>query len=142
MAINMYLIFDGNCREAVEFYAQVFETATPQIMTFGEAHQDPNYPLPEEAKNLVMHTYLEISGAKIMFSDNFPGTPFTAGNNFSIAFLSKNKDEIVSVFSKLKEGGNVEMELQETFWSKCYGSLTDKFGISWQVNLEDGGTGV
>jgi PhnB protein len=65
MAINMYLIFNGNCREAVEFYADVFGTERPQIMTFGDAHQGPNEHIPEEAKNLVMHTYLDIAGSKI-----------------------------------------------------------------------------
>ena len=47
--------------------------------------------------------------------------------------MSDNLDEITSSFNQLKEGGIVGMELQETFWSKCYGSVTDKFGIQWQL---------
>jgi PhnB protein len=69
-----------------------------------------------------------------MFSDTFPGQPYQVGNNVHLAFVSDNKDEIQSVFDKLKEGGTVGMELQETVWSPAYGSLTDKFGIHWQVN--------
>ena len=49
-------------------------------------------------------------------------------------------DEIKSLFNKLKDGGTVEMDLQETFWSKCYGSLTDKFGIIWQLSYDNGET--
>jgi PhnB protein len=113
----------------VEFYAEVFGTEQPQIMTFGDSPQNPDYPLPEEAKNLVMHARLTISGSTIMFSDTFPGTPFVEGNNISLAIVSKNLDEINSSFNKLKSGGNVGMELQETFWSKCYGQVKDKFGI-------------
>ena len=60
MTVDAYIIFNGNCREAVEFYAQVFETEKPQIMTFGESPSDPKFPLPEEAKDLVMHTRLNI----------------------------------------------------------------------------------
>jgi uncharacterized glyoxalase superfamily protein PhnB len=41
---------------------------------------------------------------------------------------------IYTLFNKLKEGGTVNMDLQETFWSKCYGSVTDKFGIQWQLS--------
>ncbi|MBA9028297.1 MULTISPECIES: VOC family protein [Bacillaceae] len=135
MSVDVYLNFNGNCREAVEFYAQVFETENPKIMTFGEMPPNPEYPLPEEAKNLIMHTRLNISGSNVMFSDVFPGMPFIEGNNISLSIVSENIDEIKSQFDKLKEGGTVGMELQETFWSKCYGQLTDKFGIGWQFNF-------
>ena len=134
MPIDVYLNFNGNTREAVEFYAAVFNTETPKIMTFGEAPPNPEYPLPEEAKNLVMHTRLNISGSNVMFSDTFPGFPFNQGNNIHLSFLSEDLDELRSVFTKLSDGGKVEMELQETFWSKAYGSLTDKFGIHWMFN--------
>jgi PhnB protein len=134
MSVDVYLNFNGNCREAVEFYAQVFNTEKPEIMTFGDAPPNPEYTLPEEAKHLIMHTRLQISGSNVMFSDVFPGMPFAVGNNISLAFVSDNIDQIQSVFNKLKEGGTIVMELQETFWSKCYGSVTDKFGIIWQMN--------
>ncbi|MNZ56399.1 hypothetical protein D3C78_743440 [compost metagenome] len=47
-------------------------------------------------------------------------------------------EDIQAYFSRLKEGGKVEMELQETFWSKCYGSVVDRFGIHWQFNFGRG----
>ena len=135
MSVDAYLNFNGNCREAVEYYAQVFGTETPNMMSFGEMPPNPEYPLPEEAKHLIMHSRLNISGSNVMFSDVFPGMPFVVGNNISLTIVSDNMDEIQSAFNKLKDGGTVGMELQETFWSKCYGSLTDKFGIIWQFNL-------
>jgi PhnB protein len=141
VAVEVYLNFNGNCREAVEFYANVFGTEQPQIMTFGDTPPDPNFTLPEEAKNLVMHARLTINGSTVMFSDVFPGMPFVVGNNISLTIGSKNIEEIKSLFHKLKEGGKVGMELQETFWSKCYGNLTDKFGIGWQLNYDSGEMG-
>jgi PhnB protein len=138
MAVDVYINFNGNTREAVEFYAEVFGTEKPHIMTFGETPQDPNYPLPEEAKNMVMHTRLNISGSNVMFSDVFPGMPFVQGNNITLALISTDIDEMKSWFSKLQEGGTVVMELQETFWSKLYGQVTDKFGIGWQFNYGTG----
>jgi PhnB protein len=138
MAINIYINFNGNCREAVEFYAQVFGTETPKIMTYGDTPPNPEYPLPEESKNLVMHTRLNIDGSTIMFSDIFPGNELILGNNISLTVVSKNIEEIKSVFNKLKDGGTVGMDLNETFFSKCYGTLTDRFGIEWQVSYDNG----
>lgn len=135
MAIEAYLNFNGNCREAVEYYAEVFGTEKPRMMTFGDAPPNPDHPIPEEAKNLVMHAQLIITDSKVMFSDVFPGMPFVQGNNISLSIISKDIDEVQAIFHKLKEGGTIHMELQETFWSKCYGNLTDKFGIDWQVSL-------
>ncbi|MFC4098574.1 VOC family protein [Paenibacillus xanthanilyticus] len=134
MSVDAYLNFQGNTREAVEFYAEVFETGTPKIMTFGEVPPNPEYPLPEEAKNWVMHTRLNICGSNVMFSDTFPGMPYTQGNNITLAIVLDDEEQLRKYFNRLKDGGQVEMELQETFWSKSYGSLKDKFGIGWQFN--------
>jgi len=135
MSVDVYLNFKGNCREAVEFYAEAFGTEQPKFMTFSDSPPHPDYPLPEEAKSWIMHTRLNISGSNVMFSDVFPGMPFQVGNNISLSIVTDSKEEIDAAFAKLAEGGKVGMELQETFWSKYYGSLTDKFGIIWQFNL-------
>ena len=137
MAIEVFIHFNGNCREAVEFYAKVFGNEKPKIMTYGEAPADPEFQLPEEAKKLVLYTFLNICGSNVMFSDMPPGTNFISGNNISISVVSKNIDEIKSFFAQMKEGGIVSMDLQETFWSKCYGMLTDKFGITWQFSYNN-----
>jgi PhnB protein len=142
MAVDVYINFNGNCREAVEFYAQVFGTEKPQIMTFGEAPPNPEFALLEEAKSLVLHTRLNIMGSNVMFSDTPPGMPYVVGNNISLVISSKNMEEVKSLFNKIKEGGTVGMDLQETFWSKCYGFVTDKFGIPWQFNHDSGQTGM
>jgi PhnB protein len=136
MAINPYINFNGNCREAVEFYADVFESDKPVFMAFGDAPGDPSHPIPEEAKHLIMHTQFSIHGTPVMCSDVFPGHPYVQGNNISITVVSKETAEVKRYFDKLKVGGNVHMELQETFWSKAYANLTDRFGIGWQLSQE------
>lgn len=137
MSIQAYINFDGNCEEAVKYYAEIFGTDEPQIMYFREMPPNPDFELPEEAMGLVLHTSLVIHDTTVMFSDIFPGMPFTVGNNISLTLLSTDLDEVESLFNKLKEHGSVEMELQETFWSKLYGSLIDKFGIVWQFSYEE-----
>ncbi|MDF2038051.1 VOC family protein [Cytobacillus oceanisediminis] len=136
MAVNAYLNFEGNTREAIEFYVKAFELEMPEITTFGDAPQSPEYPLPEEARNLVMHSSLNICGSNVMFSDTFPGMPFTVGNNINLAVVINDLDSLRKYFNNLQEGGTVTMELQETFWSKSFGQLTDKFGINWMFSHE------
>jgi len=138
MPISPYINFQGTCREAVEYYADVFQTAKPEFMTFAEMPPNPSFHLPEEAKNLIMHTSLDISGTRVMFSDVFPGTDLVVGNNVSLTVVTTNRDEILREFNKLREGGTVQMDLQETFWSKLYGNLKDKYGIEWQFSLDSG----
>lgn len=137
MAIEVYLNFNGNCREAVEFYADAFQTEMQEIMTFKDAPPDPDFPIPEEAKNRIMHTFLNICGSRVMFSDTLPSNPVTIGNHVTITVISNSVDKIKSYYEKLKQGAKVNMELQETFWSKCYCALTDKFGIEWQLSHSD-----
>lgn len=136
MSVQVYINFNDNCREAVEFYSVVFRTEEPQFMLFGDMKDESGFEQDEETKKRVMHTYLVISGSKVMFSDIPPGTPFTQGNNISLTVVSKDENEIRSAYEKLKEGGSVIMELQETFWSKCYANILDKYGINWQLSLE------
>ena len=135
MAIDIYLNFNGNCREAVEYYVRTFELEEPTLMTFGELPPNPEHPLPEEANNLILHTMLSIYGSRVMFSDVLPGMHFVEGNNISLSIGLDDEEELRAAFEKLKDGGTVNMELQETFWSKCYGNLKDRFGIEWQFNL-------
>jgi PhnB protein len=138
MALSIYLNFDGNCREAVQFYADVFNTEMQEIMTFDQMPPDEDFSVPEEAKNLILHTQVDIQGTMVMFSDCLPGmsAPLMIGNNISLTVVSKELSEIQRLYDRLKEGGSVEMELQETFWSKAYASVTDRFGVPWQLDLD------
>ena len=128
MRIQPYINFNGNCQEAVEFYCRVFNLEKPQIMFI------PNMP------NLVMHTNINIKGNILMFSDAMPQNPVNVGNNITLTIVSDDMDEIKEYFSKLAIGGTVIMELQQTFWSKYYGYLKDKYGIMWQLSHESSQT--
>lgn len=135
--IQPYIYFNGNCKEAVEFYAEAFKTEKPTFMKFSDGPPNPEYPVPPEAANMIMHTSLNIGGSTLMFSDAFPGMPMITGNNISLTYITSDLDEINLIFNKLKQGGTVDMELQQTFWSKSFGSLTDKFGVPWQLSHEE-----
>ena len=132
MPLDVFINFNGNCREVVKFYAQVFGLEEPAFMTYGEAPPNSQIPVTEETKSLVMHASLTIFGTVVMFMDTTPDMQVNQGDNIVLTIRSKDLDEVQSLFNKMKNGGRVLMDLQETFYSKCYGMLIDKFGIPWQ----------
>lgn len=134
VSLNPYLVLNGNAREAVAFYEKALSAKLEGIMTFGEMGGDPNHPLPDGAKDLIMHAMLRVGETPLMFSDNYPGMPFQVGNNVNVTIVSDNADTSKQMFDALAEGGQVTMPMQETSWSPAYGQLTDKFGVVWQVN--------
>ncbi|GGA83393.1 VOC family protein [Ornithinibacillus halotolerans] len=134
--ISPYLVTNGNGQEAVEFYKDVLQAELISFQTFGENPME-GHSLPEEAKDMVLHAHLKIGGSVLMISDNFPGRPYQVGNHLSIAIMIKGADNTKAVFAKLEQGGEVEMPLQETFWSPLYGQVQDRFGILWKVSTTE-----
>lgn len=137
MAMEIYMYFDGNAAEAIEFYSKVFETEVNEIMTYGDMPSDPDVVIPENQKALILNASLTINGTYVMFSDVFPemnDTPLIKGNSITLVISKNDKEYIKNLFDKLKEGGKVEMELGETFWSEIFGSVCDKFGNTWELN--------
>ena len=137
MAVMPYVNFNGNCREAVNFYAKVFGIPAPKIFAFGDMPPSPDSPMSEDTKKLVMHTELELEGGTIMFSDAPPEYPCKPGDSISIMISTKDEKVIRRYWEQLKNGGTVAMELGPQFWSPLYGFVTDKFGLGWQFYLEE-----
>lgn len=138
MTFSAYINFNGNCREAVTFYAKVFGKEVPHFSTYEEMPADPNFPLTEELKKIVMYSEMEIGGTNLMFCDLPSEYEWILGNNITLVFGSPDADEIRSVFKGLSEDGVISLDLQETFYAALYGMVVDKFGITWQIIWEDG----
>lgn len=134
MSIQAYINFNGDCREALEYYEKVFETERPKIMLYGDVPSNMGFPGSEEAKKLVLNSSIIIKGSEIMMSDVPPGMPLVTGNNITLVIMSQDKDDVKTMFDRIKADGTVKMDLQETFWSKLYGFVIDRFGIGWQFN--------
>lgn len=131
MSFDVFLNFDGNCREAVAFYSEVFQVrVTGEIMTFG---QNPEASAVD--KDRVLYASLPVFGSNLMFSDCPTGATFVQGNNVSLTLGSANPAEITRIFQALAAGGTAVMPLQKTFFSELFGMVCDKFGIHWQLAL-------
>ncbi len=135
MKIYAYLNFNGNCKEAVEFYGKVFNVE-PKIMYFKDMPSDPTFPMNDALKDLVLHAHLEIDGNSLKFSDAMPNYPVTMGDNFNITISGTDTEKLVLWFNQLAEGGEVIMPLEKSFFSELYGYVRDKYGIGWQVLYE------
>jgi len=134
MKLEMFINFDGNCREAVEFYAKVFRSEVKNLMTYGDAPTDPNNPVTEADKNRVIYAGLPVGGMVLMFSDAPAGSRFVKGNNICPTIGTDDKDKITRLYNELKEGGEVYMELGSTFFSELFCMIEDKFGVIWQIS--------
>jgi len=128
--LNPYLNFNGNAREAMEFYRDVFGGEL-NVSTFGEYGQsDPG------VADRVMHAQLETDrGFTLMASDTPPGMDRTEGTNISISLSGDDEAELRGYFDKLSAGGEVGMPLEKQVWGDFFGDCTDKFGIKWLVNI-------
>lgn len=133
MQFEVFINFDGNCREAVEFYAKVFKSEVKNLMTYAQTPPDPNYALQECDKDKVMYADVQIGNITAMFMDMPSGAPLIKGNNITPTLSMADKAEVERLFNELKVGGTVEMELQKTFFSELYGMVTDQFGVIWQL---------
>lgn len=136
MPIVTYLTFDGNCREAFDFYRSVFGGEYQIMQTFADA--PPDTGVSESEKDQIMHATLSIGDGVIMGSDSPSGfgPPHVAGNNFSLSYPTRSREETDELFAKISEGGRVTMPLQDMFWGAYFGSCTDKFGINWMLSYD------
>ncbi|MFP7492683.1 VOC family protein [Terribacillus saccharophilus] len=134
LGINSYIVTNGNGQEAVKLYEDALGAQVLDLKTFGEMPEDPDHPVPAEAKNHVLHAHLKVGDHDLMLSDTFPNQPLVLGDQVGIAVITSTPEETRQVFEKLSGGGQVIMELQQTFWSALYGQVKDKFGVTWQIS--------
>jgi PhnB protein len=130
-AINVYLNFNGNCREAMTFYAECLGTKA-EIMGFADAPGDH----PAEFKDKVMHAKIGEGQKVIMASDFDPRQKWQPGTNFAVCMNCDSLEEIERLYAALSEKGNKTMPLQDTFWGTRFGMLTDQFGVNWMFNFD------
>lgn len=131
--ISPYLVFDGNCKEAMQFYASAMGGEL-ELTTFGEAPMDA----PPGAEDRVMHSTLANDALSFMAADSAPGMPFSAGNNVQLSVSGTDEAKLREAFDSLATGGSVTMPLEKQFWGDVFGMLTDKFGMHWMFNIGDG----
>ena len=136
MKVSPYLIFNGNCAEAVKLYEEAFNTKA-DYCKYKDAPSTEDFPIQSGTEEFIMHCSLPIGSETIYLSDTTPDHPTIFGNGAFACVELDSVDAVKSAFGVLKEGGKVFCEAQETFWNKCYAELEDRFGLKWTVMLEE-----
>ena len=133
MNVQAYLMFNGRTEEAIEFYKKTVGAEVTALMRFSDA-PDPMPPgmIPEDWEDKIMHSSFRVGDAELMASDGCQSDD--AGfKGISLALSVASPEEAGVKFAALSEGGQVTMPLAETFFSPSFGTLTDRFGVSWMV---------
>jgi PhnB protein len=134
MKLNTYLNFDGDCRAAFEFYAQLLGGDIVMMMPFGESPACDG--MSPQALDKIMHARLVIGDDLLMGTDATPGYPHQGINGAHVTINVGEPAEADRIFAALAEGGKVELPIQETFWARRYGITVDRFGVPWMINCE------
>jgi PhnB protein len=128
--LNPYLNFNGNARQALEFYASVLG-GTLNLSTFAD-FGDKDAPIADK----IMHGQLETeAGYTIMAADAPPGMESPGFHGFGVSLSGDDGDALRGYFEKLSDGGSVTMPMQKQAWGDEFGMVTDQFGVPWLVNV-------
>ena len=132
--LNPYFGFDGNAREAMEFYRDVFG-GDLNIMTFGDMGAEGS------GADKVMHAQLEggAHGFTLMGSDMPPGEEYRQGNHMSASLSGDEGAELRAYWDRLSDGGMVMVPLEKQMWGDEFGMCADRFGVAWLVNISAAG---
>ncbi len=131
MQLNTHLNFDGNCREAFEYYGKLFAGKVTFMMTYGESPMAAHVPAEDHGK--IMHGTVELGGQRLTGAD-LAGGRYGKPQGFDVMLSLEDPQEAERIFEALADGGWTQMPLQESFWALRFGMVTDRFGIPWMIN--------
>lgn len=133
-AINVYINFNGNCRDAMTFYHQCFGGELDLQTVAGSPIEAQ---CPTAMKGQILHSALSSGALLLMGSDMVGPDGFTHGNNIALALSCSSAAEIHRYFENLATGGIVVEPLKKEFWGATFGLLTDQFGIRWMLTYDE-----
>ena len=131
MELSPYVMFNGNCEEALSFYEQALGAKIENIIKYAGTPAAEH--VPDQWREKVMHARFSVDGNVVMASDAPPGRQHESGG-FSLSLALNDAAKGEEIFNKLSAGGTVTMPFDQTFWAKGFGMCVDRFGIPWMVN--------
>lgn len=135
--INPYINFNGNAEEAFTFYQSVFGGEFETIVRFKDVASE-TFPIPESEAENIMRIVLPI-GPTTLIANDVPEAigPVSENENRSkISVSAESREEAARIFTRLSEGGTVEMPMDTSPWNTYFGMFRDKYGIEWTVEFD------
>ena len=130
--LDAYLIFDGNCAEAMRFYQSKLGGKL-DMMTHAQSPLAGQGASAANA-NRIMHARLSLDDRSLMASDSMIGQPYSGMHGFSLSLVYPTVGDAKRIFDALSAGGQITMPFDKTFWAEGFGMLVDRFGTPWMVN--------
>jgi PhnB protein len=131
LGVSPYIAFQGNCREAIEFYKHALGAEVLFTQTVGASPMSNMGP-PEN----IMHCTIKVGTSTIMMCDDPRPEAARGDGNITLAIGLNDPERAKQLFGKLAEGGVVVMPLEKTYWAEAFGMVTDKFGVKWMINCD------
>jgi len=133
MQLNPYLMFDGQCEAAFQFYEKVLGGKITAMMPHEGTPAAEH--VPAEWRKKIIHARM-IVGDKVLMGSDAPPDHYEPMKGFSVTLGIDKPEEAERIYHALAENGTVKMPLQETFWAVRFGMLVDRFGTPWMINCE------
>ena len=134
-AINPYLLFNGACEAAFDFYKSVFGGEFDSLSRYSEMPSEES--IPDSERNKIMHMSFPIGKDVLLMgadTSEYYDQVVKFGDNISLCIFPESEEEAGRIFNALSESGTVVMPLEKTFWGALFGNFVDKFGVCWMVN--------
>jgi len=131
MSLSFHIGFNGQCREAFEFYAEHLQGTIGTMLEFKDSPVSAS--VPSEWQHKIVHANISIEGIELAGADVRP-EQYQKPQGFNILLGVKTEDIVKSIFNQLSVGGEVIFPPQKTFWSPCYAIVVDRFGVPWKIN--------
>ena len=131
MNLTPYILFDGNCHQAMEFYKSCFGGELTSMKVKDSPAKD-HMPAFQQEKTLNAHLksgYIEISASDWLM----PERTRVRGNTVCLYLSGGTREELKALFERLSEGADVTDPLEEKFFG-TYGALNDRFGVRWMFH--------
>ncbi|KQO16782.1 VOC family protein [Acidovorax sp. Leaf78] len=138
MKVEPYLMFEGRCEEALDFYRSALGAQVTALMRFKDHPESAGGPGcaegggPGPTPEMVMHAAFTVGDTQLMASDGM-GSGQRNFQGISLALSPADEAQARRYFDALAEGGQVQMPLAKTFFSQAFGMVADRFGVPWMV---------
>ena len=134
---GVYLNFSGNTVEAARYYAKVFDAPEPEMMTPASVPPEDRAQMGEVPDDFVVHANVATFAGNLRMSDAYPGAQVKPGDMVNITLSHSDHQRLRQVFERLARDGVVEMPLGPAFFSPLFGSLKDKYGLTWLIMADE-----
>ncbi|MHA6251735.1 VOC family protein [Oceanobacillus sp. CAU 1775] len=128
-------MFNRECEKAFNLYQKAFNGEIITIQKYSEMPANPDFPVAETDKDLVLHAEWRISESSTILGADMKRQTSDSGK-VAISIELNSQEQAKNAWTMLSDGGSIQMDLQPTFFAKLHGSLKDKFGVTWIFTIE------